>query len=374
MFLQELTKKFVSSLLKMKELAFTKTILAWYDQNKRDLPWRNTHDPYVIWISEVILQQTRVGQGLDYFLRFIERFPTVTALARSDEQDVLKVWQGLGYYTRARNLHAAARDIVFNNGGVFPDSYDKLIKLKGIGPYTAAAIASIAFNLPCPVVDGNVLRFFSRYFGISIPIDSSAGRKKIYDKAVLLIDHQRPGTFNQAIMEFGALQCTPGKPDCESCPLKESCLAFLQGKAELLPVKRTLTRQRNRYLHYLVVISEDWQKNKHVYLRKREEKDVWMNLYDFPLIETDHDLTEEELMSSEVTQHILKNKIRLIHKSHLVKHILSHQVIFARFYIFVQTGKRNAKLHYMLIPLEEIHNYPVPRLIEQFIHTKMMGI
>jgi len=354
-------------------MTFTKTLLSWYKKNQRDLPWRKTCDPYTIWISEVILQQTRVEQGLDYFLRFIERFPTLNVLAGSEEQDVLKAWQGLGYYSRARNLHTAAREIINLYDGIFPDSYEKLVRLKGIGQYTAAAIASIAYNLPYPVVDGNVMRFFSRYFGFSIPVDTVSGRKKIYDQALLMLDRKQPGTFNQAIMEFGALQCKPSKPDCTICLLRTSCHAFRNGLVEQLPVKIKPKKQRTRYFHYMVIFCQDGKKGKFIYLRKREENDVWKNLYDFPLIEANQELDEEKLLSSSEWRKTIQNgKSELIHKSPLYKHILTHQIIFARFYIFRETGKPVTKLPYLLVSLGEINLYPLPRLVEQFLQKTMI--
>src|ERR1035438_6065885 len=203
-------------------MSFSEIILEWYSVNKRDLPWRRTEDPYLIWVSEIILQQTRIEQGTGYYLRFIEKFRNIKELAAASEEEVLKMWQGLGYYSRARNMHAAARDIISLHHGHFPESYEEILKLKGIGGYTASAIASIVFNLPYPVVDGNVLRLFARYFGIMEPVNSSRCKKEVYTKALQFMDKTRPGTFNQAIMEFGALQCRPGKPDCTICPLNQT--------------------------------------------------------------------------------------------------------------------------------------------------------
>jgi A/G-specific adenine glycosylase len=355
-------------------MTFTKAILDWYGNNSRDLPWRKTKDPYQIWISEVILQQTRIAQGLEYYYRFIERFPSIGELAKADEVAVLKTWQGLGYYSRARNLHAAAKEIIENYNGIFPDSYEKLLKLKGIGEYTAAAIASIAYNHPCPVVDGNVLRFFSRYFGIHIPIDTNAGKKKIHEKMLLLIDKKHPGMFNQAIMEFGALQCKPGKPDCGICTFKNRCLAFLEGYVERLPVKSKPKKQKIRYFNYLVILWEKEQGGKFLFLRKREKKDVWKNLYDFPMIETFEEISEEKLFSSSDWRNINgEGQFRVTNQTHQYKHILTHQVIFARFYIIQLVYKLNHDLPYLLVPLEEIKNYPVPRLIEEFLNENMVS-
>jgi A/G-specific adenine glycosylase len=355
-------------------MVFTKTILEWYQNNSRDLPWRKTSDPYMIWISEVILQQTRIGQGLGYYSRFIERFPSVSELAKAEEEEVLKIWQGLGYYSRARNLHSAAKDIIENHEGIFPDSYEQLIKLKGIGEYTAAAIASIAYNLPCPVVDGNVLRFFSRYFGIHIPIDTLSGKKKIHEKMLFLIDRKQPGMFNQAIMEFGALHCKPVNPDCEKCPFKKKCLAFLDGTVGLLPVKSKPKKQKIRFFNYLVIMRENEKRKKFIYLRKREEKDVWKNLYDFPMIETAEEISVESLFSSQEWRKVIgEGQIRLTNQSHQYKHILTHQVIFAKFYIIQLVGDQNSELPYLLVPTVEIDKYPVPRLIEEFLNENKVS-
>ena len=355
-------------------MTFTKTILEWYGNNSRDLPWRKTIDPYRIWISEVIFQQTRIVQGLAYYSRFIERFPTISDLAKADEEVVLKTWQGLGYYSRARNLHAAAKDILENHHGIFPDSYEKLLKLKGVGEYTAAAIASIAFDQPYPVVDGNVLRFFSRYFGINTPIDTNKGKKQIYTKALSLIDKKQPGIFNQAIMEFGALHCKPVNPDCDRCPFNNKCLAFLEGNVGLLPVKSKPKKQKARYFNYLVILWENGKKEKFLYLRKREEKDVWKNLYDFPMIEGTEEISEEGLFSSQEWMKIIgEDQYMMILKSHQYKHILTHQLIFAVFYIIQLVGKRNPRLPFLLVPIGEIDKYPVPRLIEEFLNENMVS-
>ena len=355
-------------------MTFTKAILEWYGINFRDLPWRKTREPYLIWISEVIMQQTRIGQGLGYYSRFIERFPAVADLARADEEDVLKIWQGLGYYSRARNLHATAKEISDNHKGIFPRSYEELIKLKGIGEYTAAAIASIAYNLPCPVVDGNVLRFFSRYFGIQIPIDTIPGKKKIHEKMVLLIDRKQPGLFNQAIMEFGALQCKPVNPDCARCPFKKKCIAFIEGNVGRLPVKSKSIKQKTRYFNYLVILGEERKEEKFIYLKKREEKDVWKNLYDFPMIETPAVISEEELFSSREWRKIIgDNQFRLTYQSPQHKHILTHQVIFAKFYIIQLILSRTPRLPYLPVPIGEIDKYPVPRLIEEFLNDKLVS-
>jgi A/G-specific adenine glycosylase len=353
-------------------MSFTQILLEWYKVNKRDLPWRRTTDPYRIWVSEIIFQQTRIEQGTDYYLRFIQRFRNVRELAEASEEDVLKLWQGLGYYSRARNMHAAAREIVSRFNGKFPDTYEEILKLKGIGEYTAAAIASIAFNLPHPVVDGNVIRFFARYFGIKEPADSGKVKKEIYQKALQLIDASQPGTFNQAIMEFGALQCKPGKPDCGICPLNTGCYAFQTWNVDKLPVKSKTQKQRKRYFHYVVFILH--KKNEDfISLRKRESDDIWRNLYDFPLIETNGPMSAEKLMRTDEWEQLVRgSKIHFRKRSELYRHVLSHQVILARFY-FIDIPVK-LKLPLLMIPLNDLHKYPIPRLIDQFLRNSFTEV
>ena len=257
-------------------------LLDWYAREGRDLPWRRTRDPYRIWLSEVILQQTRVAQGMEYYLRFTERFPDVASLAAAPEDEVLKLWQGLGYYSRARNLRAAAREVVERFGGVFPRSLDDVRSLRGVGDYTAAAICSAAYDAPCAVVDGNVYRVLSRLFDLAEPIDATAGKRAFACLAQSQLDAAHPGRYNQAIMDFGAIQCTPASPRCEACPLSESCLALAAGTVADRPVKRGKTRVRDRWFNYLHVASGD-----RVLLHRREGRDIWQGLYEFPLIETD---------------------------------------------------------------------------------------
>ena len=260
---------------------FAAILIRWYSENKRRLPWRETEDPYRIWISEIILQQTRVAQGLEYFNRFMERFPDVASLAQAGEDEVMKYWQGLGYYSRARNLHAAAREIMERYEGVFPSEYEKVRALKGIGEYTAAAVCSFAWRQPYAVVDGNVYRVLGRVFGIDTPIDSGPGKKEFAELATALLDRQRPDIYNQAIMDFGAIQCTPKAPDCLYCPLREHCVAFATGKVAQLPVKEGKTRVKPRYFNYLHIGCQG-----KTLLKRRNAKDIWQNLYEYPLIET----------------------------------------------------------------------------------------
>jgi A/G-specific adenine glycosylase len=349
---------------KRKKMDFTKVLQKWYKAHKRDLPWRRTTDPYRIWVSEIILQQTRIDQGWDYYLRFLEKFPDVRSLAAASEEEVLKLWQGLGYYTRARNMHAAARTIMTLHHGVFPETYDEIRRLKGIGDYTAAAISSIAFGIPAPVVDGNVLRLFSRFFGIREPVDSSKGKNAVLEKAKEHIDTVHPGDFNQAIMEFGGLQCKP-VPDCKVCPLKSGCVAFQNGEVAEFPVKSKKQGQRTRYFHYLVILSGKG-KNQSVYLNKRTEKDIWKNLFDFPMIETEKAISLKKLvMSKEWKDLFHDHKIKTGKESKPYRHILSHQIILARFYQVEIPA--DVSLPFLKVNIHKIERYPVPRLVEKFL-------
>ena len=340
------------------------TLINWYEQNKRNLPWRNINDPYKIWISEIILQQTRVNQGMSYYIRFIERFPTVADLAKSEEDEVLKYWQGLGYYSRARNLHKAAKQIQTIHNGIFPTQHTAILGLAGIGDYTAAAICSFAYNQPYAVVDGNVYRVLSRLLGIETPIDSSAGKKEFATTATNLLSRKEPATHNQAIMEFGALQCVPVSPDCNNCPLKNSCKAVEFNLVATLPIKEKKTKVTNRYFNYLFI---EFQGN--TFLQKRTAKDVWQNLFEFPLIETNSLLNYEELMKTENFKSIFKGigKVTLLKTSNPMKHVLSHRVIYAQF-ITININELNDVFKNLAItPIDEIDKYAVSRLMEIFL-------
>ena len=345
----------------------SKKIIGWYDNNKRDLPWRDITDPYRIWISEIILQQTRVNQGLGYYLSFINRFPTVEMLAEADEDSVLKYWQGLGYYTRARNLHKAARQIMTDFGGVFPTQHGNVIKLAGIGEYTAAAICSFAFEQPYAVVDGNVYRVLSRLFEIQTPIDSGTGKKEFALLAQELLSKSHPGIHNQALMEFGALQCVPVAPDCNACPLKSVCLAFENNLISLLPVKSPKKKSTNRFFNYLFIRFQD-----STYLQKRIEKDVWQNLFEFPLIESDHLMSTDELIDEDAFKSMFSDSVDVdIHKiSNPMKHVLSHRVIYAQFFS-VNVSKENKMINqFIKVPLKEIDQFAVSRLMELFLENE----
>ena len=343
------------------ENVFSKLIVDWYYTHKRDLPWRNTKDPYLIWISEIILQQTRVEQGYDYYLRFVKRFPNVDTLASADEDEVLKYWQGLGYYSRARNLHAAAKQIVMQ--GTFPNNYEGVRALKGVGDYTAAAICSFAYDQPYAVVDGNVNRVLSRWLLIDDPIDSNPGKKKIQEAAQLLMDKQHAAMHNQAIMEFGALQCIPSSPDCNSCPLADSCMANARGMVDALPIKTHKTKVSSRYFHYLFVKAGD-----STFIHKRTGNDIWKNLYELPLIETKEAVDEESFLALPELHSLFNNvealQFRLLQRN--VKHVLSHRVIYADFYEVIVPPGTEYLGDCKKIKIEDIHKFAVSRLINQF--------
>jgi len=340
---------------------FSKKLIVWYLQNKRDLPWRNTNNPYHIWLSEIMLQQTRVLQGLPYYLKFIEAYPKVEDLASAPEDEVLKLWQGLGYYSRARNMHATAKTVADEMDGVFPNNYKDLLKLKGVGDYTASAISSISFNQPEAVVDGNVYRVLSRFFGISTPINSTAGQKEFKQLAQELIDKEQPGTFNQAIMEFGARYCVPQSPDCENCIFNDSCVAFQQKKVTQLPIKIKSKPVKQRFFNYLVILSE----NERTVLQQRNGKGIWHKLYEFPLIETSKEIEVSELQELPQFQDFSeKMNIRNIslYNQEAVVHKLSHQHLNTRFWIIETLDETESS-----VAISEIESYAMPVLIANFV-------
>jgi len=337
-------------------------LIKWFKQNKRDLPWRNTSEPYKVWLSEIILQQTRVAQGLPYYYSFINAFPTVYDLAKAPELKVLKLWQGLGYYSRARNLHYAAKDIVKNYGGVFPKDFNQLKKLKGVGDYTAAAIASFCFNKPHAVVDGNVYRVLARLFAIDIPINSTEGNKQFAILAEELLDKKNPGMYNQAIMEFGALYCTPHNPDCENCIFNTICQSGNAKKALLYPVKIANKKVTTRYFEYFIIIHKE-----NTYTQKRTEKDIWKNLYQFPMLEYVEKKKNIKVIDDFKIE-ILKSSTKsfeIIKQTAYKKHQLSHQTIFARF-TYVKVAKfKNASYKETLV--KGLKKLPLPILLAKEI-------
>ena len=340
---------------------FADKLIGWYEENKRDLPWRDTKDPYRIWISEIILQQTRVAQGYDYFVRFMKRFPDVFTLAEAEEDEVMKYWQGLGYYSRARNLHAAARSMA--EAGGFPVVYQDVLALKGVGEYTAAAICSFAYDMPYAVVDGNVYRVLSRWMGIDAPIDSTQGKKLFAKVAQELMDKKRPAIYNQAIMDFGALQCTPSSPNCLFCPLSDSCLALAQGKVDALPVKQHKTKVTNRFFNYIYV-----RTGGYTFIRKRTGNDIWKNLYEPLLIETDTDLSENiEVFEQKLLDVLGKTPWHFLKPvKQGVKHVLSHRIIHANFYELVLPEDFGVLEGYQRVAEEDLYKFAVSNLVSQF--------
>ncbi len=344
---------------------FGNILIDWYELNKRDLPWRNTDDPYRIWISEIILQQTRVAQGYEYFMRFMEHYPKVEMLAAAEEDEVMKLWQGLGYYSRARNLHEAAKSIA--EAGEFPKTYEGVRALKGVGDYTAAAICSFAYHLPYAVVDGNVYRVLSRWMGIDTPIDSREGVKLFAALSQELLDKQRPGLYNQAIMDFGALQCTPASPNCMFCPLAESCMARKNGQVEFLPVKQHKTKVTNRYFNYIYV-----RAGAFTFINRRDGRDIWKNLYELPLLETECELEEEEFYADDKLRAFFADGENPVFRSvrRGVKHVLSHRIIYANFYEVTLPEDTRSFSGFIKIPVTELERYAVPRLIHQFLEEE----
>ncbi|CAM2813734.1 A/G-specific adenine glycosylase [Flavobacterium frigoris] len=344
-------------------MKFSNLLIKWYLQNKRDLPWRSTTNPYLIWLSEIMLQQTRVAQGTPYFLAFTAAFPTVFDLAKANEEEVLKLWQGLGYYSRARNLHKTAQYVAFELNGVFPGSYNDLLKLKGVGEYTAAAIASFSYNEIVPVVDGNVFRVLSRYFDVETDIALASAKKEFAALAFELIPKDNPAIFNQAIMEFGALQCVPKSPNCSICVFNESCAALQKNKVAQLPVKSKKLKVRNRYFNYLVVADD----NENTIIQKRTAKGIWQNLYEFPLMET---VKEEgfDYVAEKIQEHYFEeNEVVSVMECNAksIIHKLSHQHLYIKFWKVglkgtIENGINN----------EVLKTFPFPIVIHNFIEKE----
>lgn len=338
-------------------MTFNSLILIWFDKTKRNLPWRNQSDPYKIWISEIILQQTRVAQGLDYYLLFCEKFPTIFALAHASEQEVLKLWQGLGYYSRARNMHFTARQIVNNRNGEFPSTYKELLTLKGVGEYTAAAIASIAFQENVPAIDGNAFRVLSRYFNIHQDISLPKTKRYFMELGKEIIDKKCPGDFNQAVMELGATVCLPKNPKCEICPLNESCEALAKNTIAKLPVKTKKTKITNRYFHFFEI--RNGQKTAMI---QRTQDDVWKNLFTFPMIESKNEDFPNE--TTFLNSYDFK-------KTHQEVHILSHQRLYINFWKtksqFELLDKLSELFQAKIYDNSDLNDLPLPRPIEKFL-------
>ncbi len=356
-----------------KQKAFTQKLMQWFATNHRPLPWKGEKAPYLIWLSEIILQQTRVEQGLPYFEKFKHKYPTVQDLANAPEDEVMKMWEGLGYYSRARNLHTAAKYIAHDLGGVFPKNYNDIRGLKGVGPYTAAAIASFAFDLPYAVVDGNVYRVLSRFFGIEEPIDTTAGKKKFAQLAQELLDKQQPGSYNQAIMDFGATHCTPVAPACKKCLMQTDCTAFQKRMIARLPIKSKKLKRRQRFFNYLLL-----NHNGQLILKKRTKKDIWQNLYEFPLIETNALVEERQILKKHQLwkewMHDANAKIERV--SEPLKQDLTHQRIIVRFWEislsdeFSKPGDGN----WIMIDRENIREYAFPKVIDTYLRQKFLTL
>ncbi len=350
--------------VRIDSMDFKNIIIKWYNQNRRDLPWRETKNPYYIWISEVILQQTRVAQGLNYYIRFISTFPTIKDLANADIDRVMKVWQGLGYYTRARNLHASAKQILADYNGEMPSKYAELINIKGLGPYSAGAIASFAFGEAVPAIDGNVYRVLSRIFGVFSSPETAAGKKEFFNLTMELMDKDNPDTFNQALLDFGALQCVPRSPNCADCTFQDICYAHRNNLTNQLPTKGKKLKTRDRYLNYIIIKLKDY-----TYIQRREAGDIWTSLYEFPLIETD---SQVDILT--LTKHVIwkelfaKNKITTVYESKPIKHILSHQTLYTKFYI-VELSKPTYYItsNYLKVMIEDLQDFSTPRVIDNFL-------
>ncbi|MCB0461292.1 MAG: A/G-specific adenine glycosylase [Flavobacteriaceae bacterium] len=339
---------------------FTETLTYWYSINKRDFPWRKTKNPYNIWLSEIIMQQTQIAQGLPYYEAFVAQFPTVFDLANAKEEAVLKLWQGLGYYSRARNLHTTAKHIANNLKGKFPTTYDELLKLKGVGDYTASAIASICYDEKTAVVDGNVYRVLSRYFGVDIPINASKGIKNFKELAQSLLPEDEIGNYNQAIMDFGSQQCKPKSPNCSFCPLNNSCVALKNNKIDELPIKINKTKITKKYFNFIVFLSDDGK----TVLEKRTEKGIWKNLYQFPLVETNKRLSVQDFQSNSDVKQLLngkKHSVSLFNDKQII-HKLSHQHLYTSFWII-----NINELSEDAIKISDTYKLPVPILISKFM-------
>ena len=355
---------FIFTLLSLLFIIMFSPLLPWYQQHGRDLPWRRTKNPYKIWLSEIILQQTRVEQGMDYYLRFTKTYPTVEQLAHAEEDEVLRLWQGLGYYSRARNLHQAAKQIVAMGG--FPNSYPLIRSLKGVGDYTAAAIASFAYDLPHAVVDGNVYRILSRVFAINTPIDSTEGKRQFAHLAQELLPPNHAALHNQAIMDLGALICTPRSPKCEECPLLNACLAHAENSPESYPIKAKRTQVRTRFLTYLIVTD-----GTHLLLRKRPKGDIWQGLYEPVLIETEEPLSASDLLSNPLLQSIHTADVTLSPIVADISHKLSHQNLRTWAYVLksAQPITPNTLPGYLCVALNDLDRYALPRLATRILDT-----
>ncbi len=342
---------------------FSKTLMEWYNPEDRPMPWKSETNPYLIWLSEIILQQTRVEQGLPYYNRFKNNYPTVKDLADAPEDEIMKLWEGLGYYSRAKNLHLSAKYIAYQLNNVFPENYKDILKLKGVGPYTASAIASFAFGKPCAVVDGNVYRILSRIFGIYDPIDTGIGKKRFEALSKELLDKENPAEYNQAILDFGAIQCKPKLPLCETCPFSNRCHAFQNHQIDLFPVKSKKIIRKTRYFNYLVL-----NNNNHVLIRKRAKNDIWKNLYEFPLIESNGLIPLEALFEDPDFYSFSGNNYKVVQFSKPIVQNLTHQKIISRFVeLEVENIVFNKNESFKIIPRNELCNYAFSKNIDWYL-------
>ena len=351
-----------------KQFHFSKILLDWYDPDSRPMPWKAEKDPYLVWLSEIILQQTRVEQGLPYFNKFKENYPTVNDLAEAPEDELMKLWEGLGYYSRARNLHFSAKLIANEFNGKFPSDYNAILKLKGVGPYTAAAIASFAFGLPHAVVDGNVFRVLSRIFGIDDPIDSSAGKKKFELLANQLLDKKNPSVYNQAIIDFGAIQCSPKSPDCGTCPFQKHCFAFQNDRIQDFPVKSKKLVKKTRFFNYLILNNRD-----NVSIRKRNNKDIWRNLYEFPLIESTELISIQDLTKLPEFNNLAGEDFEILHFSKPIIQNLTHQKIISRFVeIKLRNNVVDKNVDYKIVSRKELNKFAFSKNIDWYLKDKSL--
>ena len=348
---------------------FTRELLDWFSENARELPWKKNKDPYTIWLSEIILQQTRVEQGTPYFLKFIKAYPTVKDMALAEQDEILSLWEGLGYYSRARNMHYTAQYIYRVHDGIFPTKYDDILRLKGIGPYTAAAICSFAYDEARPVVDGNVIRVLSRYFGINDFVDETSTKKQIQLLAEQCIDKNHPSSYNQAIMDFGSLVCTPKNTACKQCVMSVHCLAYQFDQVQEIPKKSKKIKKRHRYFHFFVISD-----GKSIVLEKRAKKDIWLALYQYPLIELEKDQKIEESHVKKMLNPLGITSYDRVWTDDLVyKQTLTHQYIHARFYhIHVNESIKSNSIPYYLVDFKNLRNFAFPRVVNDYPLTEEM--
>lgn len=351
-----------------REQFFTTQLMEWYDPDARPMPWKEIKDPYKIWLSEIILQQTRVAQGWAYFERFVLAFPSVSHLAEAETDEVMKLWEGLGYYSRARNLHFSAKKIMEEFGGEFPNNYKDILSLKGVGPYTAAAIASFAFDLPYAVLDGNVFRVLSRFFNVSTAIDGTEGKKLFTSLAQKVLDISDPAKYNQTIMDFGATQCKPANPDCNSCPMQDHCEAFAQNTIQLLPVKTKKLKKRTRYFNFVVLMQ-----GEDTWIERREGKDIWKQLHQFPCLESEELYTKKEIQSQLENHFTEVVKGKIIQESKPYQQLLTHQKIIAKFWkIEVENFFVEKDVGLMRIEYQNLSNFAFPKIIDCYLKDKSL--